>query len=104
MGIQKEYYEKERTHNFCGTSRWVKYFQELFYINNERLLVGLYETGTLGPSYIVEWDSDFIKTEVKEFILEMKVNTATGYDGIPAEFRKNILHREGWNRKFNRYV
>jgi hypothetical protein len=54
------------------------------------MLIGLYKTRTLGPSYIVKRDSDFIKAEVKEFILEMKVNKATGYDGIPAKFRKTL--------------
>jgi hypothetical protein len=44
----------------------------------------------LGPSYIAELDSDLTKAEVKEFILKMKNNEASGCDGIPAEFR-NIL-------------
>jgi hypothetical protein len=48
--------------------------------------VDLYETQTLGPLCIVEIYSDFTKAEVKDFIRSMKNNTATGYDGVPAEF------------------
>jgi hypothetical protein len=34
---------------------WVSYFQGLCSVNNDRLLLGLYETQTLGPSYIAEY-------------------------------------------------
>jgi hypothetical protein len=67
---------------------WASYFQELFSINNDRILEGLYDTQTLRPSYIAEGDSDVTKPEVKEFILKMKNRKAIGHDGIPAEFCK----------------
>jgi hypothetical protein len=60
----------------------------LFSINSGRLLIGLYETQTLGTSYTAELHSGFIKVEVKEFILRMKNNKDTGYDGIPAKVWK----------------
>jgi hypothetical protein len=76
------------------TYEWVSYFQELFSVNNDRMLEGLYETRTLGPSHIAELDSYFANTEVKELILKMKKNKATGYDGIPVEFQKIFFIRE----------
>lgn len=42
----------------------------------------------LGPSYVAELDSGSTKAEVKEFILKMKSNKASGYDEIPAKFWK----------------
>jgi hypothetical protein len=48
----------------------------------------------LGPSYVTELDSDFTKAEEKEFVLKMKNNKASGYDAIPAKFRKIC---GGWN-------
>jgi hypothetical protein len=45
-------------------------------------------TQTLGPLYIAELDSGFTKAKGGEFILSMKNNKATGFDGIPAEFWK----------------
>jgi hypothetical protein len=65
---------------------WASDFQELFFINEDRMLEGPYETRMLDPSYIAEWDNDFTKPEVKEFIHKMKHNKATDYDGIPTEF------------------
>jgi hypothetical protein len=58
---------------------WVSYFQELLSVNNDRMLAGLYEIKTVGPSNNAELDSDFTKIEVKEFIMKLK-NKATGYD------------------------
>jgi hypothetical protein len=45
-------------------------------------------------SYISELDCDFKKTDIKEFMLRMKNNKGTGYDWIPAEVWKVILHYE----------
>jgi hypothetical protein len=52
------------------------------------MLVDLYVTQTLSLLYIAELDNDFTETEVKEFIVSMKNNSATGYGGIPADFWK----------------
>jgi hypothetical protein len=49
---------------------------------------GLYETQILGPSYVAKLDSGFTKAEVKEYILKIKNNKASGYDRIPAKFWK----------------
>jgi hypothetical protein len=68
--------------------KWVRYFQELFSINNDSVLVDFYETQTLGPLHIPELDSDFTKAKVKDFIWSIKHNKATGHDRIPAEFWK----------------
>jgi hypothetical protein len=48
----------------------------------------------LRPSYIAELDSDFAKIEMKDFMLEMKNNQATGYDGMPVELRKKFYIRK----------
>jgi hypothetical protein len=37
-------------------------------------------------------------------MLRMKNNKGTGYDWIPAEVWKVILHYERWNWKFDKYV
>jgi hypothetical protein len=79
---------KKETTVFVEPREWISYFQELFSINNDRMLVDLYETQTLGRLYIAELDNDFTKAEVKDFIRSMKNNKATSYDGIPAGFWK----------------
>jgi hypothetical protein len=82
---------------------WVSYFQELFSVNNDRMLEGLYETRTLGTSHIAELESDSTNTEVKELILKMKNNKATGRDGIPAEFQKIFfIRRDGIETSTNK--
>jgi hypothetical protein len=88
LGSNNEYYEKKETTVFVEPSECISYFQELFSINNDRGLVDLYETQTLGPLDIAELDSDFTNAEVKDFIRSIKNNKATGYDGIPVEFWK----------------
>jgi hypothetical protein len=42
----------------------------------------------LGPQYTEELDSDFTKEEIRQSILKMKNNKATGFHGIPAEMWK----------------
>jgi hypothetical protein len=49
------------------------------------------ETELLGPQYIEELGSDITKEEIKESILKMKNNKATGFDGIP------VVHYEEGN-------
>jgi hypothetical protein len=39
-------------------------------------------------------DRDFTKREVKEWILRMKNNKASGWDGIPMEFWKGLCRGE----------
>jgi hypothetical protein len=48
----------------------------------------------LGPLYIEELDRDFTKREVKEWTLRMKNNKASGWDGIPIEFWKDLCNGE----------
>jgi hypothetical protein len=77
ISASKEYYENERKPTvFVEPHEWITCFQELFSINNDRMLVDLYQMQTLGPLYITELDSDFTKAEVKEFIPSMKNNKA----------------------------
>jgi hypothetical protein len=73
---------------FVEPHEWISCFQELFSINNDRMSVDLYEAQMLRPLYITELESDVTKAEVKDFILSMKNNIATDYDGVPAEFWK----------------
>jgi hypothetical protein len=51
------------------------------------MLEGLFEIQMLGHPYIAGLDSNFTKTEAKEFIMKIK-KKGTGYDGIPAKFWK----------------
>jgi hypothetical protein len=75
---------------------WASCFQELFSVKNDRIFEGPYKIQMLRPSYIAELDSDFAEDGMKEFILEMKNNQATGYDGIQVEFRKKFyIRRDG---------
>jgi hypothetical protein len=53
-----------------------RHFQDLFSRDSNGGLAELYETQMIGPLYIEELDSDFTKTEVKEFTLRMKNNKA----------------------------
>jgi hypothetical protein len=72
--------------NDVKPSDWVKYFDELFSRKINGVIV--YETQLLGPKYAEELDSDFTKEEIRESILKMKNNKATGFDGILAEMWK----------------
>jgi hypothetical protein len=65
---------------------WVKYFGDLYCRKSNSRSV--YETQLIGLQYIEELDSDFAKEEIRDSILKMKNNKATGFVGIPAEMWK----------------
>jgi hypothetical protein len=62
---------------------WIKHFDDLFTAQEFYLSAGEFQI--LGPHYIEELDTDFTNQEVKKFIMSMKNNILTGFDGIPAE-------------------
>jgi hypothetical protein len=96
MGSRKKNYKKETTLILYGTSRMGMLFSRtVFY--KQRWDVGMSIRNTDVRFLIYRrLESDVTKTEVKEFILEMKNNKATGYEGIPAEFPKIFcIRRDG---------
>jgi hypothetical protein len=58
---------------------------ELLAKNSGSLLTGLYETQMIGAPCVSELNSDCIMTEVKDFMLRMKNNGATGHHGMIKE-------------------
>jgi hypothetical protein len=72
---------------------WVKYFGDLY--SRKSNSGSVYETHLIGPQYIEELDSDFMKEEIRERIPKMKNNKATGFDGIPAEMWKMFCTMKG---------
>jgi hypothetical protein len=72
---------------------WVKYFDDLYFRKSNSGLV--YETQLLGPQYVEELDSDFMKEEIRESVLKMKNNKATGFDGVLAEMWKMFCPVKG---------
>jgi hypothetical protein len=68
------------TANVSTDSR-IKHFGDLFTTQELDLSVG--EVQILGPHYIDELDTDFTNQEVKKFIMSMKNNKATRFNGVP---------------------
>jgi hypothetical protein len=78
----------KRDYNTANVSpdSWIKHFGDLF--NKQELDLSVGKVQILGPHYIKELDMDFTNQVVKKFIMNMKNNKATGFDGIPAEVWK----------------
>jgi hypothetical protein len=83
MGSNQDYCYKRDFKTDVKPSEWVEYSDDLYSrISNSGLVC---ETELLGPHCIEEFDSDFTKEDIRESIMKMKNNKATGFDGIPAE-------------------
>jgi hypothetical protein len=85
LGKQLEalYRKKEYSTADVNPDSWIKHFDDLFTTQEFDLSVG--EFRILSPHFIEELHTDFTNQEVKKFIMSMKNNRLTGFDGIPAE-------------------
>jgi hypothetical protein len=85
---------KKRYYNTANVSpdSWIKHFGDLFTAQEFDLSVG--EAQILSPHYIKESGMDFKNQEVKKFIMSMKNDKATGFDGIPAEAWKVLSTKD----------
>lgn len=77
VGSHKEYYKRRKALKSHG---WLKQSQELFSENSDKTMEGLEETHVLQKQTVT-------KAEVKELILKMQTNEASGCGGIPTDFR-----------------
>jgi hypothetical protein len=64
----------------------------LFANNYDGIL--LKEAQVLGSGYNQKLDNAFTTFEVRNFILKMKNNKASGYDGLSAEVWKRLINKD----------
>jgi hypothetical protein len=72
--------------------RCLSNFATLFTNNYDGIL--LKEAQVLGPGYNEKLDNAFTTLEVRNFVLKMKNNEASGYGGLPAEVWKRLINKD----------
>jgi phosphatidylserine/phosphatidylglycerophosphate/cardiolipin synthase-like enzyme len=77
---------------YLDPDRCLSHFATLFTNNNDGIL--LKEAQILGPGYNDKLDDVFTTSEVRNFILEMKNNKASGCDGLPTEVWKRLIIKD----------
>jgi hypothetical protein len=91
--------KKEVNTEYLDPDRCLSHFATLFTNNYDGIL--LTQAQILGPGYNDKLDNVFTTLEERNFILKMKNNKASGYDGLPAEVQKRLIKKDEGTQIFN---